>query len=98
MKYLLIAFAAVLMPATAAAQSNGGAVDDVDDADEVPTMTEIVADAEVPVSDGTVPEARAETADAATAAAQPSAGNFLYQVLLAAVTALITALIWRAVF
>jgi hypothetical protein len=95
MKCLLIAFAAVLMPTTAAAQSNAG---DVDDIDNVTTMAETVADAEVPVSDGTAPEGRAETSAAASAAAQPSAGNFLYQVLLAAVTALITALIWRAVF
>ena len=32
----------------------------------------------------------------AAAAAQPSVENFLYQVLLAAVTALVTALVWRA--
>jgi hypothetical protein len=31
-------------------------------------------------------------------AAQPTMRNFLYQVFLAAVTALITALIWKAVF
>jgi hypothetical protein len=30
--------------------------------------------------------------------AQPSVGNFLYQLLLAAATALVTALIWRVVF
>jgi hypothetical protein len=30
--------------------------------------------------------------------AQPGVGNFLYQLLLAAATALVTALIWRVVF
>lgn len=33
-----------------------------------------------------------------TAAAQPTMRNFLYQVFLAAVTALVTALVWKAVF
>lgn len=36
--------------------------------------------------------------DSEAAAAQPTMRNFLYQVLLAAVTALITALVWKAVF
>lgn len=45
-----------------------------------------------------VAPAASAKASAETAAAQPSMRNFLYQVFLAAVTALVTALIWKAVF
>lgn len=40
----------------------------------------------------------AENGDSGAAVAQPTMSGFLYQVLLAAVTALVTALIWKAVF
>lgn len=40
----------------------------------------------------------AENGDSGAAVAQPTMGGFLYQVFLAAVTALVTALIWKAVF
>lgn len=50
-----------------------------------------------PVS--TVAAAAERKRDAAAAeVAQPTMRNFLYQILLTAVTALITALIWKAVF
>lgn len=39
-----------------------------------------------------------KAAPASSSAAQPTMGGFLYQVFLAAVTALVTALIWKAVF
>lgn len=44
------------------------------------------------------PEVTRSTAVAETAARQPTVRGFLYQVLLAATTALVTALIWKAVF
>jgi hypothetical protein len=47
---------------------------------------------------GEEPRLHAAEERAAAVAAQPTAQGFLYQVLLAAVTALVTALIWKAVF
>lgn len=42
--------------------------------------------------------ARVSNREESSAVAQPSTRHFLYQVLLAAVSALVTALIWKAVF
>lgn len=43
------------------------------------------------------PGLRLEASESSVAAAQPSARQFLYHVLLTAVSALVTALIWKAI-
>lgn len=56
------------------------------------------AELSTPTSLHAAPVRAEEEKPASEAAAQPTMRGFLYQVFLTAVTALITALIWKAVF
>lgn len=65
---------------------------------EAPPATEIAMPRTAEPSGETTPAPSIVESSTAAAAAQPTMRNFLYQIFLTAVTALITALIWKAVF